>query len=97
MGYELSTKSTAWQHVDTTSYYYFEIKYENQNLFSSIGILPSVIITRWSSWVRTAMYCCDNFPEIKRIVFGIAGIGILVNKAKEVVSNNNIIKDLVTI
>ena len=58
---------------------------ERQNLFSEIGSPLSVILT---SWLRAAMYYCDNLPEVKRIVFNIKDDGVLVSKAKVALAEN---------
>ena len=70
---------------------------ERQNLFSEIGSPPSVILIRWTSRLRTAMYYCDNLPEVKQIVFNIKGDGVLVSKAKAALAEINLMCGLVVV
>ena len=63
-------------------------------LFQHITSPPSVILTRWSSWLRAVNYYCDNLPEIIRIVENIEENGIQVENAKEAVRSRNLFKNL---
>ena len=58
------------------------VKNENRRaLFADIGSPPTVIVTRWSSWLRGALYYSKNLPKVKEIVESYEGTGILVVKA----------------
>ena len=70
---------------------------ERRNLFSEIGMSPSVILTKWTSWLRAPMYYYDNLPLVKRIVFNIKDDGVLVSKAKAALGEINLMHDLVVV
>jgi len=70
---------------------------QRQNLFYEIGSPPSVILTRWTSWLRAAMYYCDNLPAVKRIVSNITSDGILISRAKAALQETNLVHDLVVV
>ena len=67
-----------------------------QLLFVNAGIpsSPIVIITRWSSWLRAAMYYNENLPKITEIIKIIKNDGILIRNAKDALSNLNIFHSL---
>jgi len=47
-------------------------------------------MTRWSSWLKSALFFADNFHNVKKIVLAMKDEGIIVNKAKEIVVSPNI-------
>jgi hypothetical protein len=47
------------------------------SMFRKIGYPPNVIITRWSSWLRAALYYANNLVEVKNIVSGWEIDGVL--------------------
>ena len=69
----------------------------NKELFNDIGIPPSVIVTRWSSWLRAALYYADNLPGIRKIVNSISDKGILLTRAKEAANQSNLTYNLLMI
>lgn len=74
------------------------VKNKNRRaLFADIGSPPTVIVTRWSSWLRGALYYSKNLPNVKRIVENYEGSGILVEKAKEAVNGEQLKSDLLAI
>lgn len=66
-------------------------------LFESIMLPPKVIVTRWSSWLRCALYYSDNLPEIKKIVRIFEEDGKIVENAQKIVENVNLTHQLVDI
>lgn len=67
------------------------------NMFSDFEKPPSVIITRWSSWLRAAIYYCNNLPKIIIIMDKIKPEGILYSRALEALNDKTLIIDLVKI
>jgi len=68
----------------------------NRFLFVNEGI-PShqiVITTRWSSWLRDAMYYSEHLPKNTEIINTIENDGILIRNAKDVLSNLNVFHSL---
>jgi len=65
--------------------------------FSNIGAPPVVIITRWSSWLRAALYYADNLPKVKLILNNLPGTGIMLQRAKEAVNQNSLTADLLAV
>jgi len=69
----------------------------HQALFDVIGSPPEPIVTRWASWLKAANYYCNNLPQVKEIVDNAEGTGLIVLRAKEVLSNENLSHQLVEI
>lgn len=67
------------------------------SLFSIIGKPPSVIVTRWSSWLKAAIYYSNNLVIVRKIVNEIGDEGILIKRAKEAVNDKKLHKDLISI
>lgn len=68
------------------------------NLFKRIGRPPDVIITRWSSWIRAALYYSDNLIEIKKIIQEeFEDDGVLVENTKQAVQSVSLYNELVSI
>lgn len=65
--------------------------------FSEIGTPPSVIVTRWSSWLKGALFYARNLPKVQEIVKGFEGSGVIVTKAKEALQDQNLCTDLLAI
>ena len=68
----------------------------NRFLFVNEGI-PShqiVITTRWSSWLRVAMYYSEYLPRINEIINTIENDGIFIRNAKDELSNLNVFHSL---
>ncbi|KAG0437831.1 hypothetical protein DMUE_3454 [Dictyocoela muelleri] len=66
----------------------------NSAKFVNIRQPPSVIITRWSSWLRAVDYYCENLPEVKNIVSKIENDGILVSDAKDSIEYKTLFESL---
>ena len=69
----------------------------NSMKFSTIGNPPSVIVTRWSSWLKAAMYYCKNLPKVREIVNWIDSNGILIERAKDSLRSTKLVKDLLSL
>lgn len=65
--------------------------------FREIGQPPQPVVTRWTTWLRAAIYYADHLPAVKRIVNGFSGDGILVSRAKEAVGDPDLAASLVRI
>jgi len=70
---------------------------ERKNRFYEIGIPPEPVITRWTSWLKAAIYYADNLPEVRNIVNNFNGNGLLVIKAKEALLDCNLAANLLSI
>lgn len=68
-----------------------------KEMFRSIGLPPDTIVTRWASWLNAALYYADNLPAVRAIVDEFGGDGVLVNRAKEAVSDHDLPRDLMSI
>ena len=66
-------------------------------MFEKIGMPPTVILTRWSSWLKACKYYGEYFHEIKKIVLGMHEKGVLHKNAKDSVLCCNVVEDLVRI
>ena len=53
-----------------------------QRNISAVGYPSQPVPTRWGSWLNAALYYAKNLPEVKAIVEGFVGSGILVTQAK---------------
>lgn len=69
----------------------------NSALFENLGLPPSVIITRWSSWLKAVEYYSTNLPEIRKIVNAIPDGGILIKNAKDALENTSVHRSLFVI
>ena len=55
------------------------------------------VVTRWGTWIASAEYYAENIVQVKEIVNSFSANGILVQKAKQVVSNEIVLASLVKI
>ena len=67
------------------------------NLFSFIGTPPSIIVNRWSSWLRAFLYYAENLPVIKDILCNNQMNGILAEKAIIAINEPMLSVDLIYI
>ena len=57
---------------------------------------PDPVITRWSTWLRAALYYNENLPAVCNIVNNCwTSAGLLVSRAKDAVNVENLVPDLV--
>lgn len=68
-----------------------------RRLFQEIGLPPDVIVTRWSSWLRAALYYADNLHKIRNIVLNLDDDGIIVGNSKKSVEQPNLYVSLISI
>ena len=66
-------------------------------LFSDISQPPHPILTRWGSWLEAAFWYADNLPAVRNIFETMEGHGILVSRAKEALSKDELTQQLVDI
>ena len=48
------------------------------------------ILTRWLTWLNAASYYADNLPQVTEIVNGLEEIGLLVQRAKDAVNEDDV-------
>jgi hypothetical protein len=65
--------------------------------FKQIGTPPSVVITRWSSWLKAALYYGENLIYIKKLVSLWEDDGILIQNVKFALDKEDLFKNLVII
>ena len=70
---------------------------DRKELFAEVGYPPEPVITRWATWLKAALYYADKLPEVRRIVEGFEGDGLLVTKARATVANPQITENLLAI
>jgi hypothetical protein len=85
-----------YQNIDILIARVRSLTYKNkshQALFSTASPIPSVIITRWSSWLRAALFYADNLLVIKAIILNMEDEGIIVSRAKTAISDPTLYSD----
>ncbi|KAE9523668.1 hypothetical protein AGLY_015886 [Aphis glycines] len=56
---------------------------------------PSPIITRWGNWLKAAMYYCENFKAIKKVVHLLdADDALAIGKVKKIISETDLESNL---
>jgi hypothetical protein len=68
-----------------------------QRLFDAIGQPPTPTLTRWATWLDAAFYYAKHLPEVRLIIRGLEGDGMLVTRAKNIVENASLVQDLIEI
>ena len=58
---------------------------------------PDPVITRWATRFRAALYYSENFPAVRTIVNSWTSAVLLVSRAKDAVSVEDVVPDLVKI
>ena len=58
---------------------------------------PNPVITRWATWLRTALYYSENLPAVRTIVNNCTSAGLLVSKAKDAINVEDLVPDMVKI
>ena len=58
---------------------------------------PDLVITRWATWLRAALYYSENLPAVRTIVNNWISAGLLVNRAKDAINVENLVLDLLKI
>jgi len=70
---------------------------ERKLLFRDIGFPPTSVITRWTSWLKVAIYYADNLPKSRLIVGEFTGDGLIVTRAKDSLKKESLSSDLLHI
>lgn len=68
-----------------------------QQLFIDIKLPPTTVVTRWGSWLKTALYYADNFVAVLRIIEEFEDDGKIVARVKTLAKNVTIKKQMVNI
>ena len=58
---------------------------------------PDPVITRWTTWLRAALYYSENFPAVRIIVNNWTSAGLIVSRAKDAINEEDLVPDLVKI
>ena len=58
---------------------------------------PDPVITRWATWLRTALYYRENLPDVGTIVNNWTSASFLVSRAKDAINVEDSVPDLVEI
>ena len=58
---------------------------------------PDLVITRWATWLRAALYYSENLPAVPTIVNNWTSAGLLVSRAKDAIDVEGLVSDLVKI
>ena len=58
---------------------------------------PDLVITRWATWLRAALYYSENLPAVRAIVNNWTSAGLLVSRAKDAINVEGLVSDLVKI
>ena len=58
---------------------------------------PDPVITRWTIWLRAALYYSENLPAVRIIVNNWTSAGLLVRTAKDAINVEDLVPDLVKI
>ena len=58
---------------------------------------PVLVIIRWATWLRAALYYSENFPAVRTIVNNWTGKGFLVSRAKEAINVDGLVPNLVVL
>ena len=64
--------------------------------FYDAGGLPSppdLVITRWATWLRAALYYSENLPAVCTIVNNWTSAGLLVSRAKDAINVEGLVSD----
>ena len=72
---------------------------DRKNDFREAGLPspPVLVITRWATWLRAALYYSENLPAVRTILSNWTGEGLLVSRAKEAINVDGLVPDLVRI
>ena len=69
----------------------------NSQIFEPIGRIPSVIVTRWNSWLKAARFYYKNLNKVKNLMQSINKAGIIVENAFIATQQENLYSDLIEI
>lgn len=64
-------------------------------MFPDLALPPEPIITRWCTWLKAAIYYCDNFPKVKSLIDSFdVGDAEAIRMAKELFADQSVKNDL---
>ena len=69
----------------------------NQILFDEIGPLPQVIVTRWNSWLKAAIFYSEKLIEIRNLSHKIDNTGIQSDNAIKALYADGLVEELIEI
>ena len=55
------------------------------------------VITRWATWLRAALYYCENLPAVRTILNNWTSADLLDSRAKDAINVEDLVPDLVKI
>ena len=58
---------------------------------------PDLVITRWATWLRVALYYSENLSAVRTIVNNWTSAGLLVSRANDAINVEDLVPDLVKI
>ena len=58
---------------------------------------PDPVITRWTTWLRAALYYSEIFPAVRAFVKKWTSTGLLVSRAKNAIKVEDFVPDLVKV
>lgn len=68
-----------------------------KSISDSLGSIPSVVLTRWSSWLRFAIWMSQKLPDLREVIFSWSNEGILVEKCKKAIGKQALFDELVVV
>ena len=58
---------------------------------------PDPVITRWTTWLRAALYYSENLPAVRTIVNNWTSASLLISRAKDAINVEDLVPDFVKI
>ena len=58
---------------------------------------PDPVITRWATWLRTALYYSENLLAVRTIANNWTSVGLLISRANDAINVEDLVPDLVKI
>ena len=68
---------------------------DRRNSFSSIGQPPKPVLTRWETWLSSAMWHSDKLPFIQNFINQMEGNGLVLQRARLHVNDSDLPQQLV--
>jgi len=68
-----------------------------QQMFNDIKMPPTTVVTRWGSWLKTALYYAENYVEVVKIIQSFEDDGKIVARVKSLANNIIVKRQLVSI
>lgn len=68
-----------------------------QALKNAVQLPPSVVVTRWASWLKAALYYAENLPKVRDVINSFSGEGILTQRAKDACNSAALPQELLAI